>query len=90
MEEKMYTYEFTYYDPEIPGNEGTTQFCAQTAEEAIELFSDFMSENYPGEEIEPLSLAIVYNAYDDAEYGPDYAPKPYDEPIYLDTDEYYS
>lgn len=90
MEEKMYTYEFTYYDPDAINKESATQFCAQTADEAVDLFSDFLQENYPGVEIEPLSMAIVYNEYDDIEYSPDYGPKPYDEPIYLDTDEYFS
>lgn len=46
-ENKVYTFEFRYFDPDY--NIGTSvQFCAEDIEEAKDLFSDYLLENYSG------------------------------------------
>lgn len=61
----MYTYEFVY-NQEIDGF-GSIQFCAESKQEAEELFQDW--QNDEGYKIADYKAESVYNAYDACEYG---------------------
>lgn len=68
-EHLMKTYSFTY-DPNFDGF-GSTEFCAETPEEARELFEDWFKSEYntcP----ETYSIEQVYNEADAREYGEQY------------------
>jgi hypothetical protein len=87
-ENKVYTFEFRYFDPDY--NIGTSvQFCAEDIEEAKDLFSDYLLENYSGGQIVPSSVGIVYNGEDHDAYGESYGMSVNDDDTWFDISEVY-
>lgn len=72
----IYTYEFDFYvlDPDVEKETewDATQFCAETEEEAEDLFRDFCEENGFDWDNVYYSVEPVYDEDDAEEYGNEY------------------
>lgn len=71
MRNLIYTYEFVY--DEMVDGFGCIQFCSQTKDEAIKLFTEWQTSN--GYLISDYSVNLVYNEEDACEYGRNYGSK---------------
>ena len=61
------------YDFSVNGREDSTEFCAETIEEADALFNTFLAEeNLETKDIEEVTAYEVYNEEDKEEYRSQY------------------
>lgn len=68
------TYQFTFTRPDT-NMQDSTQFCANTQNDAYTLFKDFITfdEKLNFNSITNIECEEVYNPYDAEEYGSNYA-----------------